>query len=78
MTRPLPSFTPRVHQSMIGKHENVLVESLSKRDERKVSGKGTRGITVTLDGTEADIGTIIPVTITSAAVNTLRGERTER
>ena len=68
----------RVHQSMIGKHENVLVESLSKRDERKVSGKGTRGITVTLDGTEADIGTIIPVTITSAAVNTLRGERTER
>ena len=54
---------------MIGKRENVLVESLSKRDERKVSGKGTRGITVTLDGTEADIGTIIPVTITSAAVN---------
>ena len=43
-----------------------------------VSGKGTRGITVTLDGTEADIGAIIPVTITSAAVNTLRGERTER
>lgn len=56
----------------------MLVESLSKRDDRKVSGKGTRGITVTLDGTEADIGTIIPVTITSAAVNTLRGERTER
>ena len=78
LIREVEASTARVHQSMIGKHENVLVESLSKRDERKVSGKGTRGITVTLDGTEADIGTIIPVTITSAAVNTLRGERTER
>ena len=78
LIREVEASTSRVHQSMIGKHENVLVESLSKRDERKVSGKGTRGITVTLDGTEADIGTIIPVTITSAAVNTLRGERTER
>ena len=78
LIREVEASTSRVHQSMIGKHENVLVESLSKRDDRKVSGKGTRGITVTLDGTEADIGTIIPVTITSAAVNTLRGERTER
>ena len=78
LIREVEASTARVHQSMIGKRENVLVESLSKRDERKVSGKGTRGITVTLDGTEADIGTIIPVTITSAAVNTLRGERTER
>ena len=78
LIREVEASTSRVHQSMIGRHENVLVESLSKRDERKVSGKGTRGITVTLDGTEADIGTIIPVTITSAAVNTLRGERTER
>ena len=78
LIREVEASTARVHQSMIGRHENVLVESLSKRDDRKVSGKGTRGLTVTLDGTEADIGTIIPVTITSAAVNTLRGERTER
>ena len=53
LIREVEASTARVHQSMIGKHENVLVESLSKRDERKVSGKGTRGITVTLDGTEA-------------------------
>jgi len=51
---------------------------LSKRDPNKVSGKGTRNITVTLDGSANDIGKIIPVTITSAAVNTLRGERKER
>lgn len=70
--------TAKVHQSMIGQREMVLVEGLSKRDATKVSGKGTRNITVTLDGTTDDIGKIIPVTITSAAVNTLRGERTER
>ena len=70
--------TARVHESMIGRREMVLVEGLSKRDPSKVSGKGTRNITVTLDGSTEDLGKIIPVTITSAAVNTLRGERTER
>ena len=70
--------TARAHESMLGKTELVLVESLSKRDPGMVSGKGTRSITVTFKGTEADIGRIVPVHITSAAVNTLRGERTER
>ncbi len=68
----------KTHQQLLGKTEQVLVESLSKRDPGMVSGKGTRGITVTFKGTEADIGTIVPVHITSTATNTLRGERTER
>jgi len=67
--------TASIHQSLIGQNESVLVESLSKRDRRMVSGKGTRGITITFEGSEADIGQIIPVTITSAAVNTLRAVR---
>ena len=70
--------TAKAHQSMLGMNEMVLVEGLSKRDPGMVSGKGTRSITVTFKGTEADIGRIVPVHITSAAVNTLRGERTER
>ena len=78
LIREVEASTARVHQSMIGSREQVLVEGLSKRDPKQVSGKGTRGITVTLDGTAGDTGKIIPVTITSAAVNTLRGERTER
>lgn len=78
LIREVEASTARVHESMIGKQEFVLVESLSKRDPNKVSGKGRRNITVTLDGTIEDIGKIIPVTITSAAVNTLRGERNER
>ena len=69
--------TKRAHLQMIGKTELVLVEALSKRDATQVSGKGRRNITVTLDGTETDIGQIVPVRITSAAVNTLRAERTK-
>ena len=65
----------KTHRAMIGQAEQVLVESLSKRDRTKVSGKGTRSITITLDGTAADVGKIVPVKITSAAANTLRGER---
>ena len=78
LIREVEASTARVHESMIGKEELVLIEGLSKRDSSKVSGKGTRSITVTLDGSAEDIGKIIPVTITSAAVNTLRGERKER
>lgn len=78
LIREVEASTAKVHESMIGKQEYVLIEGLSKRDPNKVSGKGTRNITVTLDGTADDIGKIIPVTITSAAVNTLRGERKER
>ena len=70
--------TAKAHQSMLGTDEMVLVEGLSKRDPGMVSGKGTRNITVTFKGSAEDIGKIIPVHITSAAVNTLRGERAER
>jgi len=78
LIREVEASTARVHESMIGMEEMVLIEGLSKRDPNKVSGKGTRNITVTLDGSAEDIGRIIPVTITSSAVNTLRGERKER
>lgn len=67
--------TALAHQSLLGTYEQVLVESVSKRDAQMVSGKGRRGITITLAGSQADIGTVIPVHITSSAVNTLRGER---
>jgi tRNA-2-methylthio-N6-dimethylallyladenosine synthase len=71
----LGKSTAQAYQGMIGKTEQVLVETISKRNQGQVSGKGTRSITITLDGTQEDIGRIVPVTITSAAANTLRGER---
>jgi tRNA-2-methylthio-N6-dimethylallyladenosine synthase len=66
----------RSHVQMLGQTESVLVENVSKRDQNMVSGKGTRGITITIPGTPEDIGKIVPVKITSSAVNTLRAEKT--
>ena len=67
--------TERVHQSLIGHTEQVLVEGVSKRSQTMVSGKGRRNITVTLAGDQRDIGKLIQVKIVSAAANTLRGEK---
>ncbi len=68
-------ITADIHKSLIGKTEQVLVESLSKRDAKQVSGKGLRNITISFPGSGEDVGTIIPVKITSSGVTTLRGER---
>ncbi len=78
LIQEVEASSAKAHESMLGRTEQVLVEGLSKRDPGMVSGKGTRNITVTFKGSAEDIGRIIPVHITSAAVNTLRGERTER
>ncbi len=69
------AITADIHNGLIGQRESVLVESLSKRDQKQVSGKGLRNITVSFQGTSDDIGKIIPVTITSSGVSTLRGEK---
>ena len=68
-------ITADIHKGLIGQREHVLVESLSKRDHKQVSGKGMRNITISFSGAEEDKGRIIPVTITSTGVSTLRGER---
>ena len=62
----------------LGIEEEVLVESLSRRSDKAVSGKGLHGVSVTFPGTEADIGQIVRVRITECANNTLRGERIEK
>lgn len=62
----------------LGMEEEVLVESLSRRSDKAVSGKGLHGVSVTFPGTEADVGQIVRVRITECANNTLRGERIEK
>ena len=59
----------------IGQEEEVLVESLSRRSDTAVSGKGRHGLSITLPGTEADIGQIIRVRVTQIKNNTLMAER---
>jgi len=59
----------------IGTEEEVLVEGLSRRSDQAVSGHGRHGVSITLPGTEADIGTIVCVRVTEMKNNTLMGER---
>lgn len=61
----------------IGTREEVLVEGLSKRSSQQISGKGTHGISVTTDGSAADIGNIVSCRITALKNNTLMAERIE-
>ena len=66
------------HKAMarfIGAEEEVLVESLSRRSGEAVSGKGKHGVSITLPGTQADIGEIVRVRVTEMKNNTLMGER---
>ena len=59
----------------VGMEEEVLVEGLSRRSTKAVSGHGKHGVSITLPGTEADIGQIVRVRVTAMKNNTLVGER---
>ncbi len=65
----------RVREGMLGRVEQALVESVSRRDPGKVQGKGGRGLTITFPGKPELIGRVVPVRVTGAAANTLRGEQ---
>ena len=59
----------------IGQEEEILVEAMSKRSMTAVSGKGRHAVSVTIEGSAADIGQILRCRITGLKNNTLTGER---
>jgi len=59
----------------IGMEEEVLVEGLSRRSDKDVSGHGRHGVSITLPGNKKDIGKIVRVRVTAMKNNTLVGER---
>ena len=59
----------------IGQEEEILVEGLSRRSRQAVSGKGRHGVSVTVEGSEQDIGRILTCRIVNLKNNTLTGER---
>ena len=65
----------RVLIYVLGTEEEILVEGLSRRSRMAGSGKGRHAVSVTMDGTEADIGRILSCRITGVKNNTLMGER---
>ena len=67
-------ITTELCTRQIGRIESVLVEEVSARDAQCVGGKTERGHMVNFAGDPSLIGRIVPVKITSAGKNTLRGE----
>jgi len=55
--------------------EEVLVEGLSRRSDKAVSGHGRHGVSITFPGTKEDVGQIVRVRVTGMKNNTLTGER---
>jgi tRNA-2-methylthio-N6-dimethylallyladenosine synthase len=64
-----------VYQEAVGREEMVLVDSRSRRREWELSGRTSGNTVVNFSGDPALIGQLVPVRITSANPNSLRGER---
>ena len=60
---------------MAGQTVQVLVEGTSRRRATQLTGKSGRNINVNFNGDASDVGKIIPVRVTGAGSNTLRGEK---
>ena len=63
-----------LYQAAVGRVEQVLIDSRSRRREWELSGRTSGNTVVNLSGDPALIGTIVPVRITGANPNSLRGE----
>ena len=68
-------ITGEILNGMEGQIAQVLVEGTSRRRETQLTGKSARNINVNFTGDASDVGKIIPVRITGAGSNTLRGEK---
>ena len=63
-----------LYRAAIGRLEHVLVEARSRRREWELSGRTSGNTVVNFSGDPSLIGTIVPVRITGANPNSLRGE----
>ncbi len=59
----------------VGEVTDVLVKQVSKRNSAELLGVTEFGASVVFSGIADDIGTIVPVRLTSAAGSTLKGEK---
>ena len=63
-----------IFNAAVGRTFDVLVDARSRRREWELSGRTSGNTVVNFDGPEHEIGRIVPVRITGANPNSLRGE----
>lgn len=68
----------RISQAMVGTEQIVLVDRPSRKDERQLSGRTENNRVVNFDGDPSWIGRFVPVRITEALPNSLRGRAVAR
>ncbi|HSM29790.1 MAG TPA: tRNA (N6-isopentenyl adenosine(37)-C2)-methylthiotransferase MiaB [Woeseiaceae bacterium] len=66
-----------ISDAMVGSTQRVLVEKISKKSARQVSGRTENNRWVNFDGDASLIGRFVDVDITEALPNSLRGRRRE-
>ncbi|MDH3326688.1 MAG: tRNA (N6-isopentenyl adenosine(37)-C2)-methylthiotransferase MiaB [Gammaproteobacteria bacterium] len=62
-----------ISRNMIGTTQRLLIERLSKKDNKQVAGRTENNRVVNIDGAESLIGQFVNVKITEALPNSLRG-----
>ena len=63
-----------IYGQTVGRVEEVLIDSRSRRREWELSGRTAGNTVVNLSGDPSSIGEVVPVRITGANPNSLRGE----
>ena len=74
LTKTLEVSIEKSSESMVGKTYDVLVDSISKRDDNMLSGYTEGSKLVHFSGDESLIGEIIPIKIIESKTYSLRGE----
>ncbi|NLI94703.1 MAG: tRNA (N6-isopentenyl adenosine(37)-C2)-methylthiotransferase MiaB [Erysipelotrichaceae bacterium] len=74
LTKTLEVSIEKSSESMVGKTYDVLVDSISKRDDNMLSGYTEGSKLVHFPGDESLIGEIIPIKIIESKTYSLRGE----
>ena len=70
----IDAFAQEVSQAMVGSVQRVLVEGLSKKDERELAGRTDNNRIVNFEGQARLTGRFVDVRITAALPHSLRGE----
>ena len=66
----------RISQGMIGTTQTILVDGFGKKDKNQLSGRTENNRIVHFDGDKKLLGQFVPVKITEALPNSLRGRLT--
>jgi tRNA-2-methylthio-N6-dimethylallyladenosine synthase len=67
-------FAAEISQDMIGTVQHVLIEGLSKKDDKQLAGRTENNRVVNFDGNPRLIGQMADVEITKAVRNSLKGK----